>query len=189
VNLILSNGVGVGIDLDLAHLTPTVHDAAHFLNHLYLLFCSYAGMVRLGTVPDLVRAFCEGYTVGGAMELPRQLLAWERLRNAVHLFLRNREWSRPPRSWIAGLVLAKLIRTLSDELAELLACHHDRNQQTDAGGPPRRLPMPAPTDPQARVDYLEDVLVYLVEDDDTWFSHDSDQLVFEALNSSARVRG
>jgi hypothetical protein len=116
VNLIVRDGQVFGIDVDFTHMTPTAGDVAHFLNHLRLLCYSLRGQRLAAQIPVLDAAFCEGYVRGGGVELPPQLLAWQRLRNALNLLLRHREWSRPPRSWLASLALLRLVRQLSDEL-------------------------------------------------------------------------
>jgi aminoglycoside phosphotransferase (APT) family kinase protein len=115
-NLVVRDGRLFGIDLDLAFLAPTVHDAAHFLNHLQVLFLRLGGPAK---VPALVVAFREGYAEGGRMALPPLPLAWERLRNAVHLLLWHRQWAYPPRRWAGGLLLCWLVRHLGQDLASL----------------------------------------------------------------------
>lgn len=113
-NLVVRDGRLFGIDLDLAYFTPTVHDAAHFLNHLQLLFPRLGGPAQ---VSALIAAFREGYAEDGRMALPSLPLAWERLRNAVHLLLRHCEWTYPPRRWVGGLLLCWLVRDLGQDLA------------------------------------------------------------------------
>jgi hypothetical protein len=93
-----------------------VHDAAHFLNHLHLLFLKPKGMSRLREVPALAEAFRQGYAETAPTALPALPLAWERLRNAVHLLVHHREWTSPPRSWGTSLPLRYLVRQLSREL-------------------------------------------------------------------------
>lgn len=116
-NLILCDGQVFGIDLDLLHQTPCVHDAAHFLNHLQLLFLSPTRLHRLRTVPVLMEAFRQGFDETGQTALPALPLAWEMLRNAVHLLVRHREWTSPPRSWGTSLPLRRLVHQLSRDLA------------------------------------------------------------------------
>ncbi len=117
-NLILREGRLFGIDLELRHRVSCVHDAAHFLNHLQLAFMNPASLYRLHALPALTQAFQEGYAETGGMALPALPLAWERLRNAVHLLVRHREWSSPPRSWGASLQLRWLVHQLGRDLAD-----------------------------------------------------------------------
>ena len=132
VNLIVRAGRVFGIDLDLTGMAPTVHDVGHFLNHLRLLCYSPRGLRLVAQMPMLETAFCEGYTVEGALELPPRILAWERLRHAMNLLLREREWSRPPRSWLASIALYRLVRQLSDDLVRVA----DNHQASPSDLPP-----------------------------------------------------
>ena len=119
-NLIVRGRQLYAIDVDLISMAPTAHDLAHFLNHLRLLCYSPYGLRLATQVNAIETAFCEGYTNDGMLPLSSQLLAWERLRNAVHLLLRHREWSRPPRSWLTGFALLRLVRHLGDDLVRLV---------------------------------------------------------------------
>jgi Ser/Thr protein kinase RdoA (MazF antagonist) len=115
-NLIVRERQLYAIDVDLISMAPTVHDVAHFLNHLRLLCYSPYGLRLAMRVSALEAAFCEGYASDGTLNLSPRLLAWERLRNAVHLLLRHREWSRPPRSWLTNFALLRLVRQLTGDL-------------------------------------------------------------------------
>jgi aminoglycoside phosphotransferase (APT) family kinase protein len=115
-NLILRDRGLFGIDLELRHRVSCVHDAAHFLNHLQLAFMSPASLYRLRAIPALTQAFREGYAKAGQIALPARPLAWERLRNAVHLLVRHREWTSPPRSWGTNLQLRWLVYQLARDL-------------------------------------------------------------------------
>jgi len=52
------------------------------------------------------------------------VLTWQRLGNALNLLLRHSEWSRPPRAWVAGLALRRLVKELTGDLSRL-ACSAD----------------------------------------------------------------
>ena len=118
-NMVSREGQIVGIDLDLRKVAPAVHDAAHFLNHLQILCYPPWSFHRLGDAPRLVGAFCQGYATDGRVELPSLVLTWQRLGNALNLLLRHSEWSRPPRAWVAGLALRRLVKGLTRDLSGL----------------------------------------------------------------------
>jgi tRNA A-37 threonylcarbamoyl transferase component Bud32 len=118
-NLVSREGQIVGIDLDLREVAPAVHDIAHFLNHLQILCYPPWSFHRLGDAPSLVGAFCQGYATDGRVELPPPVLTWQRLGNALSLLLRHSEWSRPPRAWVAGLALRRLVKGLTRDLSRL----------------------------------------------------------------------
>ena len=116
---------------------PTVNDAAHFLNHLRLLFYSMHTFYKIPDARELTDAFQQGYVIDGAMKLPPLPLAWERLRNALHLFLRHHEWSRPPRMWVAALALRHLVKDLTRTLSCAIA---DQGQRSCRKSPSEREP-------------------------------------------------
>lgn len=118
-NLLLADHRIHGIDFELHDRVPGVHDAAHFLNHMRLLFLGPRGLPRLRAVPALGEAFRHGYARGAGSALPPLPLAWERLRNAVHLLVRHRQWTSPPQSWATSLKLRYLVRRLRRDLAAL----------------------------------------------------------------------
>jgi Ser/Thr protein kinase RdoA (MazF antagonist) len=130
-NLLERDGQIVGIDFDFHGSAPAVHDAAHFLNHLQNLSYPAWAFHRLTSAPRLVEAFCQGYATDGRVELPPLLLAWQRLANALNLLLRHSEWSRPPRAWVAGFTLRRLIKELTTDLSRL-ACNSDPSRSSTA---------------------------------------------------------
>jgi Phosphotransferase enzyme family len=119
-NLLLHEGRLFGIDLDLLYNTPSVRDAAHFINHLHLLLLKNGRVHHLVAVPSLVDAVRIGYGAKADLALPYAALRWERLRNALDLFVGHREWAhRPLRSWAGSLSLRWLIRQLTRDLIDV----------------------------------------------------------------------
>lgn len=117
-NLIVREGRLVAIDVELLLATPTVNDAAHFLNHLQLGFYSPRGMARWREPSELTGLFCRGYADAAGEPLPHRLLLWQRLYNVMYLMAQHREWSRSPVAWPVQWKLRHMIWTLSGELAD-----------------------------------------------------------------------
>ncbi len=116
-NLIVCKNEISGFDLDLLVTAPAVNDVAHFLNHLQLLFYSPRALLRRHEAAALIRSFDQGYADESGAELPQLALVWERLRNATHLLVRHKSWSRYSMRWPARIALSHLVGALSDELA------------------------------------------------------------------------
>jgi hypothetical protein len=107
----------VAIDVELLVATPTVWDAAHFLNHLQLEFYAPRGIPRWREASVLTERFCRGYTDAAGELLPHRLLLWQRLYNAMYMLAQYREWCRSPMAWPVQWKLGHLARTLCDALA------------------------------------------------------------------------
>jgi tRNA A-37 threonylcarbamoyl transferase component Bud32 len=116
-NLIVREGRLVGIDLELLFVTPTVRDAAHFLNHLQLSFYAPRAMPRWRESPKLIELFCQGYSDAAGEPLPHRLLLWQRLYNAIFLLIQHREWSRSPTAGPMRLALKHLVWGLCNAMA------------------------------------------------------------------------
>lgn len=117
-NLIVRDGRLIGIDIELLFATPTVRDAAHFLNHLQLKFYSPHAMPRWRESQKLTELFCRGYADAAGEPLPHRLLQWQRLYNAMYVMTQHREWSRSPMAWPVRLALRHLVWALCNTLAD-----------------------------------------------------------------------
>jgi tRNA A-37 threonylcarbamoyl transferase component Bud32 len=117
-NLIVREGRLVGIDLELLFVTPTVRDAAHFLNQLQLGFYAPRAMPRWRESPKLTKLFCQGYSDAAGEPLPHRLLLWQRLYNAMYLMTQHREWSRSPMARLVQLALRHRVRALCNTFAD-----------------------------------------------------------------------
>ena len=184
-NMLVSEGKLTGIDIDLRYPGPGLLDAAQFLNHLALLFRTPRGIRRLPFADRISASFCRGYEQDGGLALGYPQLAWVRLHNAVRLLLKHRDWSRRPVGWITGWSLRQLTVRSTDLLERM-----DRVQAGCADAPDRLGPTPPvvmaePGIAVTRIAYLEDVLTFLAEDEDTWLSPDADRLLFNALGPQA----
>ena len=122
-NLIVREGRLVGIDLELLIVTPTVNDAAHFLNHVQLKCYSPRAIMRRHGSSKLTELFCQGYSDAAGEPLPHRLLLWQRLYNAMWLMTQHRKWSRSPVAWPMRLAQRHLVGALCNTLAD---CHPDR---------------------------------------------------------------
>jgi serine/threonine protein kinase len=176
-NMLVSSGKLTGIDMDLRYPGPGVLDAAQFLNHLALLFRTPRGIRRLSYGNEISASFRRGYEQDGGLPLDYPQLAWVRLHNAVRLLLKHRDWSSRPVGWMTGWSLRQLIVRSTDIL---------ERSSSAAADAPRRPETPDETAAASgRIAYLEDVLTFLAEDEDTWLSPDADRLLFDALGPRA----
>jgi tRNA A-37 threonylcarbamoyl transferase component Bud32 len=116
-NLILREGRLVAIDVELSIATPTVNDAADFLNHLQLACYLPHAVPRWREASRLIGLFCQGYTDAGGEPLPPRLLLWQRLYNAMYLMIHHGAWCSSPMAWPSQLALRHLVRSLCDTVA------------------------------------------------------------------------
>jgi hypothetical protein len=178
-NMLLSDNKLIGIDIDLRWPGPGLLDAAQFLNHLALLFRTPRGVRQLASGGQISAAFRRGYEEDGGVQLGHAQLAWVRLHNAVRLFLKHHSWSPRPVGWITGWSLRQLIAHSTDMLERA------GPSGTKLSDRPRRQEPACEHSVSERIAYLEDVLAFLAEDEDTWLSPDADRLLFNALGCQA----
>jgi hypothetical protein len=178
-NMLLSDNKVTGIDIDLRWPGPGLLDAAQFLNHLALLIRTPRGVRRLASSGQISAAFRRGYEQDGGIPLGHAQLAWVRLHNAVRLFLKHHDWSPRPVGWITGWSLRQLIARSTDVLERA------GSSGTESADSPQRQEPAHDQSVSGRIAYLEDVLTFLAEDEDTWLSPDADRLLFNALGSQA----
>ncbi len=117
-NLIVRGGRLIGIDIELLFTTPTVWDAAHFLNHMQLAFYSPRVLPQWRQAPKLAELFCRGYSDAFGEPLPQRLLQWQRLYNALWHMTNHREWCRSLIAWPSRLAQRHLVTTLCNTLAD-----------------------------------------------------------------------
>lgn len=115
-NLMLCDGRIYGLDSQMAEIGPGVIDAAHFLNHVALLRANPLSRDAAAWTARLDEAFRQGHEADAGLELPALQLLWTRLHSAVRLALGYRTWARPPRAWITGWLMRRLLRHLHGRL-------------------------------------------------------------------------
>jgi Ser/Thr protein kinase RdoA (MazF antagonist) len=115
-NLILAEGTLVGIDAQLMYDDAALIDAGYFLNHFGMDLFRHARLFSTSRLNGFERAFLQGYEREFGTSLPRLPLAWARLANALRLKAAFRGWSRPPKAYLTGWWLRRLIQSLSTEL-------------------------------------------------------------------------
>lgn len=115
-NLILAEGRLVGIDAQLMFEDAALIDAGYFLNHFGMDLFRHWRLFGAARLEGFERAFLSGYETELGGSLPRLELAWSRLASALRLETSYRAWSRPPKAYLTGWWLGRLVRSLAAEL-------------------------------------------------------------------------
>lgn len=122
-NLILSGDTVAAIDIDYRPPAPCIVDAAQFLNHAALQ--RPWRLARENWIGFVEAAFHEGGAQGGVV-LPALPLAWTRLHHGLRTVIHSHVWSKPPKIWVTGWYLRRLVRHLSRQLILLESDHAGR---------------------------------------------------------------